>query len=215
MTACEAETTSWRIRHKPGVWLGAEPKSGLGLMGGAFTLFVGSVLSFFLAGLLQLMLPLKLSWLISGTVMLSAWLTLLRYRKRDVVHFDSLVVREHRKRPCGWTSTVVPIPTDGVRVVAKGEVGLTGVMTFTVSLVSGHTPWQLFKEHTHHRHFLRDVPSVLAETLKCPFEDALAPLISSTSPHQRPLPQTLNFRLSSSGNRRCAAGLTSTMSEGG
>ncbi|MGB0591787.1 MAG: hypothetical protein ACPGU1_19080 [Myxococcota bacterium] len=173
MTPCEGETTSWRIRHKPGVWLGAEPKSGFGLVGGAFTLFVGSVLSFFLTGLLQLMLPLKLSWLISGAVMLSAWLTLLRYRKRNVVHFEPLVLREHRKRPWGWRSSVVPIPTDGLRVVAKGEVGLTGVMTFTVSLVSDHTPWELFREHTHHRHFLREVASVLAETLKCPFEDAL------------------------------------------
>ena len=127
-----------------------------------------------MTGLLQLMLPLRLSWLISGTTMLAIWLTLMRYRKRNVVYFEPLVLEEHRKRPWGWRRKHVPIARDGLRVVAEAETGFTAsTMVYSLSLVSGHTRWVLFKEYTYHRHHVRAVAQALAEELRCPFEDAL------------------------------------------
>ena len=91
------ETTGWLFRHEPGRWLSAQPSNRTPAVAALFFLFVFSCLTFFLVAALQLALTLQVAWTIGGTIGLSAWLTLVVFRKRNVVQFDPPLLVEHRR----------------------------------------------------------------------------------------------------------------------
>ena len=141
-----SETSYWHVRYEPGSWLGAEPRGSIGLIGAGLSLFVLICLTFFLVGFLQLMMALHLAWIIGGLCGCLTWVTLLRYKKRNVVHFDPVCFAEHRRRPWGWRRKDITLPDESVRILARAEPNLSGRMTYTVALVSGYSQRPLFKE---------------------------------------------------------------------
>ena len=124
-----SETSYWHVRYEPGSWLGAEPCRSIGLIGAGLSLFVLICLTFFLVGFLQLMMALHLAWIIGGLCGCLTWVTLLRYKKRNVVHFDPVCFAEHRRRPWGpshvpWARARGQDLAPSVRSLASGLVNL-------------------------------------------------------------------------------------------